>query len=200
MLYSDEHVASSTQDLLDLQKGGIYAAESHVPQEGTMGYRNKTYVIFDGDNDMWAYGFMKGWKQNKNVDFNFFNAHDLNIISEGSTEESVKRKLRERLGNTKQAIVLIGKSTKNLYRFVRWEIQECQYMGLPIVAVNLNKQRSYDSSLCPPILRDADAVHVSFNARIIRYALDNFCPRFREFRGQGRNWTYGAKVYSELGL
>ena len=21
-----------------------------------MGYRNKTYVIFDGDNDIWAYG------------------------------------------------------------------------------------------------------------------------------------------------
>ena len=29
-----------------------------------MAYRNKTYVAFDGDNDMWAYAYMKGWKQN----------------------------------------------------------------------------------------------------------------------------------------
>jgi len=29
-----------------------------------MSYRNKTYVIFDGDNDMWAYSYMKGWKAN----------------------------------------------------------------------------------------------------------------------------------------
>jgi hypothetical protein len=30
-----------------------------------MSYRNKTYVIFDGDNDMWAYAYMKGWKANE---------------------------------------------------------------------------------------------------------------------------------------
>lgn len=165
-----------------------------------MGYRNKTYVIFDGDKDLWAYAYMKGWKQSKNVDFNFFNAHDLNIISADDTEEDIKRKLHERLVNTKQAIVLIGESTKNLYRYVRWEIQECQHMGLPIVAVNLNKTRGFDESLCPPILRSADAIHVSFNARIIRFALDDFCSRFREFRGQGENWEYGADLYSELGL
>jgi hypothetical protein len=42
-----------------------------------MAYRNKTYVIFDADNDMWAYGYMKGWKSNENLDFNFHDAHDL---------------------------------------------------------------------------------------------------------------------------
>ena len=85
-----------------------------------MSYRNKTYVIFDGDNDMWAYAYMKGWKKNQNVDFNFQDAHDLNTITNLSSEENTKRKLRERLVNTKQAIVLIGDSTKDLYRFVRW--------------------------------------------------------------------------------
>ena len=37
-----------------------------------MPYRNKTYIAFDGDNDMWAYSYMKGWKQNDNIDFNFY--------------------------------------------------------------------------------------------------------------------------------
>ncbi len=41
-----------------------------------MGYKDATYVIFDGDEDKWAYGFMKGWKKNDNVDFDFRDAHD----------------------------------------------------------------------------------------------------------------------------
>lgn len=165
-----------------------------------MGYRNKTYVIFDGDNDIWAYRYMKGWKQNKNVDFNFYDAHDLNTITNASSEENTKRKLRERFSNAKQAIVLIGGSTKNLYRFVRWEIEVCQNLGLPIVAVNLNKRRSLDTDHCPAILRDADAVHVSYNARIIKHALDNFCDRYASYRGKGENWHYGDNVYKDLGL
>ena len=33
-----------------------------------MSYKDPSYVIFDGDNDKWAYGYMKGWKQNDRVD------------------------------------------------------------------------------------------------------------------------------------
>ena len=165
-----------------------------------MSYRNKTYVIFDGDNDMWAYAYMKGWKKNQHIDFNFHDAHDLNTITNRSNEANTKRKLRERLANTKQAIVLIGESTKNLYRFVRWEIDLCQSKGLPIIAVNLNKKRWLDASRCPAILRDAGAIHVSFNARIIKYALDNFCSNFSRYKGKGDNWYYKKSVYTELGL
>ena len=157
-------------------------------------------VIFDGDNDMWAYAYMKGWKKNQNVDFNFHDAHDLNTITNLSSEENTKRKLRARLANTKQVIVLIGGLTKNLYRFVRWEIDTCQGKDLPIVAVNLNKVRHYDEKRCPPVLRDADAIHVSFNAQIIRYALDDFCPNFGQYKGQGENWRYDESVYTSLGL
>ena len=32
-----------------------------------MSYKDPSYVIFDGDNDKWAYGYMKGWKQNDRV-------------------------------------------------------------------------------------------------------------------------------------
>ncbi|GHC70954.1 TIR domain-containing protein [Limoniibacter endophyticus] len=165
-----------------------------------MGYRNKTYVIFDADSDMWAYGYMKGWNKNKNIEFNFHDAHDLNTITNASSEENTKRKLRERFSSAKQAVVLIGESTKNLYRFVRWEIEVCQRLGLPIVAVNLNKMRRYDADLCPPILRDADAVHVSFNARIIKYALDDFCANYSKYQGKGDNWHYKDQVYKDLGL
>ena len=110
-----------------------------------MGYRNKTYVIFDGDNDMWAYARMKGWKSLKNMDFDFYDAHDLKPLTRQASNESyIKQRLLERIKNTKQVIVLVGDSTKNLYRYVRWEIEQCQKLGLPIVVVNLNKRRSID--------------------------------------------------------
>lgn len=151
-----------------------------------MSYRNKTYVIFDGDEDMWAYGFMREWKEKDHIDFNFHDAHDINALRDGSSEETVKRKLRERLANTKQAIVLIGEKTKFLYRYVRWEIECCLEMDIPIVAVNLNDKNGIDWDLCPPILRDECAVHVPFKMRFIQRGLDNFCPSYLSHKRDGK--------------
>lgn len=58
-----------------------------------MGYRNKTYVIFDGDEDIWAYGFMRGWNKNENMEFSFYDAHDLRPMSGTASEAYVKRVL-----------------------------------------------------------------------------------------------------------
>ena len=55
-----------------------------------MSYRNKTYVVFDGDEDMWAYAFMKGWKTNDNIDFSFHDAHDLRPLTGRASEATVK--------------------------------------------------------------------------------------------------------------
>ena len=164
-----------------------------------MGYKNKTYVIFDADNDMWAYAYMKGWVNNDRVDFNFFNAHDIRPLTNSASEETIKSRLRERLASAKQASVLVGEHTKNLYKFVRWEMELALTRGLPIIAVNLNKARRYDSDRCPPILRNQYVVHVSFEMKIIRYALDNF-PR--EFAGRdpsaGGNRHYNVSVYMKF--
>src|SRR5688572_26801395 len=120
-----------------------------------MSYRDKTYIIFDGDNDMWAYRYMRGWNASKNVDFNFQDAHDLKPLRQDAfVESTVKRRLKERFEVTNQAIVLIGEHTKNLYQFVRWEMETAQELDIPIIAVNLNQNRRYDANRCPAILRD----------------------------------------------
>lgn len=166
-----------------------------------MSYRNKTYVIFDGDNDMWAYAYMKGWKSNENVEFNFHDAHDIKPLSDRATEETVKQRLRERFSNAKQVIVLVGENTKNLYRFVRWEIEVAQKLDLPIVVVNLNDARGLDSSRCPAILRDHLAVHVGFRAKIIQHALDNFPPEYYKLKATtDKVRIYGDHVYKSLNL
>jgi hypothetical protein len=55
-----------------------------------------TYVAFDGDRDMWAYRYMRGWSANKRIDFELLDAHDLdNMTSRARGEAYVKSKLRE---------------------------------------------------------------------------------------------------------
>ena len=167
-----------------------------------MTYRNKTYVCFDADNDIHYYRLMLAWKQNDNTDFQFYNAHDLNRLLPTSNEETIKRKLRQRLLNTKVFIVLIGESTQYLYKFVRWEMEQALGLDLPIIAVNLNGTRQQDKDRCPPIIRDKLVIHVSFNARIVQYVLERWATRYYELEQQGtcKPHHYPANVYEELGL
>ncbi len=166
-----------------------------------MSYRNKTYVIFDGDNDMWAYGYMKGWKNNDRIEFNFHDAHDLRPLTDTASDETIKARLRERLSNTKQGIVLVGENTKYLRKFVPWELEICLKLDIPIIAANLNEKRRKDSDLCPAIIRDEPVVHVAFKMKIIKYALDNF-PDFYATRDATKNgpFYYPDNVYEQLGL
>jgi hypothetical protein len=56
------------------------------------------YVAFDGDKDKWAYAFMKGWKTNERVDFDFEDAHDLDAMTgRAQSEQYVKSMLKERM-------------------------------------------------------------------------------------------------------
>jgi len=167
-----------------------------------MSYRNKTYVIFDGDNDMWAYRFMRGWKQSEHIDFDFNDAHDLRPLTDRASEETVKRSLRARFSSAKQVIVLVGSNTKkNLYRFVRWEIQTAQELDLPIIVVNLNGKPYQDDEFCPPILRGWNAVHVPFKMKIIKHALDHFTGFYPTIPADKKMWWYyNNDVYMALGI
>lgn len=166
-----------------------------------MSYRNKTYVIFDGDNDMWAYAYMKGWNQSEHIEFDFYDAHDLCRLTDRASEQTVRDRLRQRLSNSKQAIVLIGESTRYLYKFVRWEIEIALNLDFPIVGVNLNGSRKYDAELCPPILRDQYVVHVPFKAKIIQYALDHFPAEYaKRSPNDDGNRQYPDSFYKRLGL
>lgn len=166
-----------------------------------MSYKNKTYAIFDGDNDIWAYAYLKGWKSNENMNFNFYDAHDIRPLSDRASEETVKNALRQRFANAKQVVVLVGENTKNLYKFVRWEIEIAQKLDLPIIVVNLNGYRQLDTARCPAILRDCVVAHVAFKARVIQHALDNFPDEYRRIQASASGYRYyGDEVYTSLGV
>jgi hypothetical protein len=170
--------------------------------EGWMSYRNKTYVAFDGDNDMWAYRLMEAWKANEHIDFDFYNAHDLNSARDTSTEESIKAQLRARMANSKQMVLLVGERTKYLRKFVPWEIELARKKDIPIVVANLNKKRVYDAALCPSAVgTEVYTMHVAFGPAIIKYALDEFPDAYDQHKHEklGNCW-YSDSVYKKLGL
>jgi hypothetical protein len=191
--------------MFQLGNGGIVHGEYGTTaciEGGAVSHLDRTYVIFDGDNDMWAYAFMKGWKANDRIDFDFGDAHDLRTLSSQAPERTVKTALRGRMASSRQAVVLVGEATKNLYRFVRWEIELAMDMDLPIVVANLNGLRIRDEDRCPPIVREHCAMHVAFKMRIIMHALDGFSPWYRGGGAQREpGWRYFTdEDYRSVGL
>jgi len=155
-----------------------------------MSYRNKTYVCFDADTDINYYNLMKGWKENKKIDFNFHNAYDLTNVGDESSEETIKRKLKEIMINTTTFIVLIGGNTKNLQNFVGWEQDIAIEMELPIIAVNLNGKKQRDVDLCPSIIKNELAIHIPFGVKIIQYALDNWPSLHSQNKNDGKTGPF----------
>jgi hypothetical protein len=163
-------------------------------------YRNKTYVCFDADTDMWAYRFMKGWKNNDRIDFDFHDAHDLNNLRDGSSEATIKAKLKERMKSTKLLIVLVGEKTKNLHRFVRWEMDIAINLDIPIIAVYLNGSKGIDITVCPPIIRNELVLHIPYKQVAIKWGIDNWIEVRKHQRAQKNNGavTFTEKFYKEL--
>lgn len=166
-----------------------------------MAYRNKVYVSMDADNDLHYYYLMRAWKQNDNTSFNFYDAHDINNILDKS-EESIKKGLQERFRNTKVFVLLVGEHTRYLYKYVRWEIQEAIKREIPCIVVNLNGKRSLDSERCPAIIRDELAVHISYNAKILQHALENWPAYYEKAKKEGKKgaFYYSEETYENLGL
>lgn len=166
-----------------------------------MAYRNKTYIAFDGDNDMHYYRLMTAWNANNGFSLNFHNAHDLNTARDSSQEESIKRQLRERFADSKLLVVLIGANTKYLTKFVKWEMEVALRLGLPIIGVNLNGNRRMDDR-CPSAIRDQLVAYTSFNHNIIEYAMDNWPADFHSLLSAGTTGAryYNDDIYKRLGL
>lgn len=152
------------------------------------------YIVFDGDNDGWAYRYMNGWTANRNIDFKYQNAHDLDTMtSRAQNEEYVKSKLRERMRQSTAVVVLVGDKTKNLYKFVRWELELALELGLPIIAANLSKKNGQDDARCPAIIRDkGSVVHIPYTLEALKFAMANWPGGFRKLSTAEINggWRY----------
>ena len=173
-----------------------------------MAYRNKTYVAFASE-DIIHYRRVQAWRASKHIDFDFIDAHDINIARDTSTDETIRRRLRERLASTKQVVVLLSndalRKSKISSSFLYYELTTTVSLGLPVVFVNLNQSRTPDHSRIPAQLSHPHyTMSVSYQPTIIKYALDDYVDGFasNKYSADPRKgaYFYKASLYASLGL
>jgi hypothetical protein len=182
----------------------VYAGVPSYEFWREMSYRNKTYVAFASE-DILHYRLMQAWQANSNIDFNFFDAHDLNTARDSSLPETIKRRLRERLQNAKQVVLLGTKDAKRKgsdgRSFLAHEVKVIIEYNLPVVVANLDQDRNIDESFIPTPFLDLNyyTLSVSFHAAIIKKALDDWVPGFAAASRTGTHF-YKPSVYQSVGL
>lgn len=169
-----------------------------------MSYRNKTYVAFASE-DIGKYRLMEAWRENANIDFDFYDAHDLYISRDTSQPETIKRNLRERMKNAKQVVLLGSSDGKKKggdgISFLAHEVKVMIEFNLPLVVANLDGDRNIDKNFIPAPLLNADyyTLSVSFQPKIIKYALDYYAPQFATSDRSGPHY-YPSEIYAKLVL
>jgi len=169
-----------------------------------MSYRNKTYVAFASE-DIHLYRLMEAWRDNANIDFDFYDAHDLYLARDTSKPESIKSQLSERMKNAKQFVLLGSANAKKKgsdgKSFLAHEVQKMVSLDLPVVIANIDGSRAVDRSVIPMPLLDAEyyTVSVSYQPKIIKYALDGYAAKYADSEKTGPHY-YKADIYKSLDL
>lgn len=158
-----------------------------------MPYRNGTYIAFHAEgktdptaSDIRYYRILKAWHENDDIDFRFVNSHDkVSAVRENSKRETIMRSLRARLDESKNMVLIIGKTTKNDTDFVPYEINyavnQCK---IPIICVytgyrSILNPKSHRAEWPAALTRCIDsmtvrALHVPFTQRVIDAAIRQF--------------------------
>lgn len=119
-------------------------------------YRNGTYVAFDGqgevnpvNSDLHNFELLKAWQTNDNVRFNFVNSHEKTYsVRDSSRLETLKAKLKERMANSKNMLVIVSSQTNKNRGLLNWEIQQAvEVYKLPIIVAYVDLQSLNSFSL-----------------------------------------------------
>jgi hypothetical protein len=164
-----------------------------------MSYRNKTYVAFASEDIRW-YRLMEAWRDNNHIDFNFYDAHDLYKARDTSQPETIKARLRERLKNAKQVVLLGSPDARrkggNGFSFLAHEIKVICEFNLPVIVANINGSRIIECGNIPKPFFDSQycTLSVSFQIKIIKKALEECISIHSKFQGTGNRY-YTSEAY-----
>ena len=167
-----------------------------------MSYRNKTYVAFASEN-INLYRLMEAWRENKKIDFDFHDAHDLYISRDTSKRETIKSNLRQRMSNAKQVIIIgtpeAKKKGSDGKSFLAYEVEIMMEFDLPVVVANHNGETNVNYSYIPTPLLDDNyyTLSVALSPKIIKYALDKYAVEYADSSNEGC-YYYPQSVYDGL--
>lgn len=182
-----------------------------------MAYRNGTYVAFHAGgttdptaSDIKYYNMMKMWNANNAIDFDFTNSHDkTSAVRDSSKRTTLERRIKERLNNSKNLVLILTSITKNDTDWVPFEIRyavdDCD---LPIIAT----YPDYRAILHPNLLSDywpqalasrignanANVIHIPFAKEPLLSAIGQFSVHAGKLNGAYIYYT--ADIHRKWGL
>lgn len=158
-----------------------------------MAYRSGTYIAFDGlgqtdptKSDFKYYATIQAWAKNNSIDFKYVDSHDKTCaVRDTSLKETLKARIRERLSNSKNVVVILSSQTRKSGSMLSYEIEQAvdsHKLPLIIAYVDYNIVASVDqlSGYWPNALSSqignsvVRAIHIPFTKDAILDAIGQF--------------------------
>lgn len=158
-----------------------------------MAYRNGTYIAFDGLgqtnpilSDFKYYGNIQAWAANKNIDFKYVDSHDKTCaVKDSSLRTTLEDRIRERLSNSKNMIVILSSDTRKTGSYLSYEIEKAvDYYEIPLIIAYVDYRvvanPSQLSEYWPDVLSSrvengtAKAIHIPFVKDAILNSIGQF--------------------------
>lgn len=158
-----------------------------------MAYRNGTYVAFHAGgtpdpiaSDIKYYRLLKAWHENDGIEFRLIDSHEKTAaVRDSSLRETLRTRLKERLNNSRNMLLIIGNTTRFDTDWVPFEIEHAvDRCSIPIVAAYTD----LTWVLVPAMLRGlwpaalanridngtAHVIHIPFKQEPIAAAIEQF--------------------------
>lgn len=183
-----------------------------------MAYRNGTYVAFHangtnipGRSDIDYYNLMRAWSSSKNHDFSMINSHEkASAVRDTSSKRTLRASLLQRMRNSKNMVLILGKTTRFDTDWVPLEIEYAvDLYRIPIIAAYTEYQlpvrnpaelsHFWPSALSVRIKNaTASVIHIPFKQSALLDAIDQFSHAKLPV-GQGLG-IYNDAAYRSFGI
>jgi hypothetical protein len=157
-------------------------------------YRNGTYLAFDGlgitnpsESDLKFLNLLRAWDESKQIDFQFVDSHlKTSQVRDSSQDSTLKSKLRERMANSKNLLVVLSENTSYDRGLLNWEIETAvNDFELPVMLVY--PSRYYFLSITPTMrmmwpksvvdghnMKGWKFAHIPFRKEAIQQAINHY--------------------------
>ena len=99
--------------------------------------KKKVFVSFDYDNDKHYKLLLEAWDANPNFDFSF-NEQSVTEKIDSDEASRIKAGITSKMNDSTYCLIIIGEHTHNS-KWVSWEIENANKLGLKLIAVKIDK-------------------------------------------------------------
>lgn len=158
-----------------------------------MAYRSGTYIAFDGlgqENptlsDFKYYSTIQAWARNTGIDFKYVDSHaKTSAVRDTSLRTTLQLRIRERLSNSKNVVVILSSDTRKTGSMLSYEIEQAvDTYSLPLIIAYVDYSVVANPSQLSPYWPNAlssrvsnstvNAIHIPFQKNAILDAISQF--------------------------